>query len=61
MTDIAENTFAEACYNENSIKDLETALAGDPDKLDMAEWNLTAYEWRDQIKMAISALREDAQ
>ena len=61
MTDIAENTFAAACYNENSITDLETALAGVPDALDMAAWNLSVDEWRDQIEMAIAALREDAQ
>ena len=50
MIYITENTFAAACYNENSITELETAFAGVPDALDMATWDLSADDWRDQIK-----------
>lgn len=59
LTQIALNTFAAACYDQNTIEDLEVALAGEPDQTDMAAWDLTADEWRDQIRLAIAALRED--
>ena len=61
MTIIAENTFAAACYDQNTIADLEVALAGAADELDMREWGLTEAEWREQIELAIAALREDVQ
>ena len=61
MKIIRENTFAAACYDQNSIADLETALAEEPDPQDMADWGLTADEWREEIELAIAAKREDAQ
>lgn len=61
MTKIAENTFAAACYDMNSIAELETALAGPADAADMRVWNLTEQEWRDQIALALKAKREDAE
>jgi len=54
---IIENTFAAACYNDNTIADLEEALAGPADAADMAAWGLTEQEWRDQIATALAALR----
>jgi hypothetical protein len=59
MAHIADNTFAAACYDQNSIADLETALAGEPDATDMATWDLTEEEWRAQIEQALAAKRED--
>ena len=32
---IRDNTFAAACYDGNTIADLENALVGDADKTDM--------------------------
>jgi hypothetical protein len=61
MTTINENTFAAACYEMNSIAELEAAIAGPADKIDMKSWGLTEQEWRDQIALALKAKREDAQ
>jgi hypothetical protein len=60
MTKIQDNTFAAACYDMNSIADLEAALVEGPDEIDMTAWNLTPHEWEQQIKLAITAKREDA-
>lgn len=60
MTRIAENTFAAACYDMNSLAELRTALAGEPDAADMAAWSLTEDQWRAEIQTAIAAKEEDA-
>lgn len=57
---IIENTFAAACYNNNSIAELEAALAAAPDAADMRAWGLSEAEWREQIKLALEAKRADA-
>ena len=58
-TKIKENSFAEACYNENSIAELKAASTNSPDKTDMLVWDLTEEEWRRNIILALSALLED--
>ena len=57
---IANNTFAAACYDMNSVSDLEAALANGPDATDMKVWNLTSAEWTAQIELAITAKLDDA-
>jgi hypothetical protein len=59
MNTINENTFAAACYDMNSIAELEAALAGPADKADMRTWGLAEQEWRDEIALALKAKRED--
>ncbi len=54
-----DNTFAAACYNQNSIQELQDALRNSPDTTDMKTWNLTPDEWRAQINQALSALKEE--
>ena len=56
---IQDNTFAAACYNDNSITELEQALIDGPDATDMAEWGLSESEWREQIEQAQAELRAD--
>lgn len=56
---IQTNTFAEACYNQNSIEELEQALIDGPDCKDIEVWNLTNEEWEKQVKDALAELRED--
>ena len=53
------NTFAAACYDQNSIVDLEMALAIGPDATDMETWGLTEDEWREQVQEALNAKRAD--
>lgn len=56
---IQDNTFAAACYNQNSIDDLVKALEDGPDATDCKTWGITETEWKEQIKTALQALRED--
>jgi hypothetical protein len=57
---IPDDTFAAACYNDNSVEELVTALAGPADEADMKAWGLTAEEWREGIELALEALLERA-
>lgn len=50
---IQPGSFAEACYDSNSISELQQALRGAPDKTDMKAWGLSESEWRRQIKIAL--------
>lgn len=61
MKTIQENTFAAACYDQNSMADLEAALTGTPDSADMAAWSLDETQWREQITLALNAKRADAE
>lgn len=56
---IADNTFAAACYGQNSIQELVRALADGPDGADMAAWNLTPTAWRDEVRIALEARLAD--
>ena len=58
---IQANTLAEACYNQNSIAELEAALSGQPDAADCETWGITHEEWFAQIKLALAAKRADAE
>ena len=58
---IEEGTFAEACYNQNTIKELKEARKEEADETDMKEWGLNETEWREQIELAIAAMEEDEQ
>lgn len=56
MIRIEDNTFAHACFDQNSIAELEAALARKAaDKMDCETWGITPIEWRDQIKLALAA------
>ena len=55
---IKENTFAAACYDQNSIDELKSALAGDVDVTDCKTWGISAIEWRSEIKLALSELEQ---
>ena len=57
--EIRDNTFAAACYNDNSIAELEQALIDGPDTADMAAWGLSENEWREQIEQAITEMRAE--
>ena len=56
---IQENTFAEACYNQNSIEQLRTALTSPADETDMKEWGLSKEEYFEQIQLALDELIEE--
>ena len=56
---IKDNTFAAACYDGNTIEDLESALVGDADETDMTAWNINATQWQEQIQLALTELKTD--
>lgn len=59
MTFIADNTFAAACYNNNTADELESVLRADVDHADLEQWGLTESEYKNELKRAIQALKED--
>lgn len=54
---IQDGTFAAACYNDNSIAELEDALLSPADKTDMAAWNLSESDYFAEIELALTAKR----
>lgn len=61
LNNIETGSFAESCYDMNSIEELQEALQGDADKTDMQTWGIDANEWKSQIEMALKAKLEDRQ
>jgi hypothetical protein len=51
--------FAEACYDQNSLKELMADLPGAADETDMKIWGLTEEQWREAIRIAIIAMKKD--
>lgn len=59
---IQENTFAAACYDQNSLEELIEALnSTDADESDCKNWGISAQEWKNQIVLAIKEKLEDAE
>ena len=56
-TKIQDNTFAEACYNQNTIAGLQGVVIAD--KADMKVWGLTESEYFKQIQIALENLITD--
>ena len=50
-----ENNFAEACFKNNSLKELIEAVKSGVDAQDCAEWGLTTEAAQKQVKIAIFA------
>ena len=57
---IESGSFAEACYDMNSIEELRESMSADGDAADMRNWGLTSDEYKDQIALAIAALEADS-
>lgn len=53
------NKFRDACFEQNTIDELNVALTEEADETDMREWCLTPDEWREAIVEAIKMLKED--
>lgn len=53
------NTFAAACYDNNSVAELRQALIDGPDSADMVEWSLNEDDWRMQVSQALAELIAD--
>ena len=52
--------FAEACYDQNSARELKACLfREEADEADCKEWNITPQEWRAGIISAIQMMFDD--
>ena len=56
---IKSGTFAEACYDMNSISELKEMLNQEADSSDLKTWGITAEEWGANITFAIEELESD--
>jgi hypothetical protein len=56
---IDENSLAAACYEQNTIAELEEALHAPADPVDMEAWGLAEDEYYEQIKLALASKRAD--
>jgi len=59
MTTMQSNTFAEACYNTNSMQELIEALNSPADETSMKDWGLTEDQYFEQVKIAINEKKSD--
>ncbi|MFA5300500.1 MAG: hypothetical protein WC389_20120 [Lutibacter sp.] len=50
---IKDNTFAAACYNDNSIEELQDAISSGADAVDCKNWGIDATTWMEQMKLAL--------
>lgn len=50
--------FAEACYDGNTIEQLEDTTFS-PDEFDMKDWGLTAEQWHEAVNAALADLKAD--
>lgn len=51
--------FAEACCDQNRVKELKEALTGEANETEMKTWNLTDDQWREALKIAIIAIENN--
>ena len=58
INEIQIGSFAEACYEMNTIEELEIALLGVADLSDCKEWGLSPEEWREQIEIALNVMKD---
>lgn len=59
MTNLSE--FAEACYDTNSVSELEEALKQRAaDQTDCGEWMISPTQWRAAIAEALAAKKAEA-
>lgn len=57
--DLHPNSFGEACFEQNTIQDLEETLRGQPDPTDIREWDISAAEYYAQAYLALCHLRAE--
>ncbi len=53
---LSDSSFAAACYDKKTLKELKTAFQGDADKEECHAWGLSASEWKEHIEMALIVL-----
>lgn len=56
---LAVEAFAQACYDQNKLSELNKQWTGKADKTDMKEWGLSVREWKQAVKLAYYAKLAD--
>ncbi|MET1081290.1 MAG: hypothetical protein ABWY06_25070 [Pseudomonas sp.] len=59
MITLKPTNAATAYFQQFSLRYLEEALKGPADLADCQAWDLTAQQWREQIKAALAVKRGD--
>ena len=54
---IADDTYAAKCYDSRTIKELKSAFHRDADPEECETWRLSPSDWKENIEMALIALR----
>nr|WP_289073733.1 hypothetical protein [uncultured Halomonas sp.] len=58
IADDATRAFAEACYDTNDLKELDSSV---PDEVDMKQWGITAEQWSEAVAAARTDLKADSE
>ena len=54
---LRDDSFAAWCYDRLSVVELCSAFERDADPGQCRQWGLTATQWKDQVAMALAALK----
>jgi len=54
---LSDETFAAECYDKKTIRELKSAFHRDADPEECEIWRLSPSEWKENIEMALIALR----
>lgn len=55
---IKAGSFAAACYEQNTLAELNAIVGKQADREDMQSWRISSAEWTEQVELAIEALEE---
>ena len=57
-TFLGDSSYASHLYDNTDVRGLKTLMQGDPDPEAMQRWDLSSGLWREQVAMALAALRK---
>ena len=56
MARLNEDSLALACFEDNTIAQLQAALAKPANPVNLRFWNLTEAQWRAELELAIETI-----
>ncbi len=60
ITDNQTRAFAEACYDNNTVEEMQEVV-NDPDPFDMEAWDVDEAQWKEAIAAALADRQADSQ
>ncbi|MFO7559763.1 MAG: hypothetical protein R6X10_13090 [Desulfobacterales bacterium] len=54
---LSDDSLAADCYDNRTIRELKSAFHRDADPKECEAWGLSSSEWKENIEMALVALR----